>query len=166
MSSKSGTRTGAGPLMGSSGSTPSARSATCSPMLAGRQNDLLDTDCNGMLDYKELNKELRRGASVELDAALQDGALGEIETKSKNKHSLWKDVTSLTTDRLQHSRLSTVTKPLRHCRFVTTAADVRKGTRVRHILNARMVLMLASPPGQKLETTRKGYGRVSVWMRR
>ena len=70
------------------------------PDAAGRLYDLLDADGNGSLDYKELNKELRRGASVELDAALQDGALGEIETESKNKHSLRKDGPQTTRSRV------------------------------------------------------------------
>ena len=70
------------------------------PDAAGRLYDLLDADGNGTLDYKELNKELRRGASVELDAALQDGYLGEIETESKNKHSLRKDGPQTTRSRV------------------------------------------------------------------
>ena len=46
--------------------------------------DSFDNDKSGEIDYKELNQHLRSGADVELDAALQDGAAGEIEVGAKN----------------------------------------------------------------------------------
>ena len=46
--------------------------------------DSFDEDGSGEIDYKELNKHLRGGAGIELDAALQDGAAGEIVLESKN----------------------------------------------------------------------------------
>ena len=58
---------------------------------AGRLFDALDTDGSGALDYRELHKELRTSAGIELDEALRDGALGEIEVESKNRHALRKD---------------------------------------------------------------------------
>ena len=48
----------------------------------------LDADHSGSIEYKELNKQLRAGASVKLDPKLQAGAAGEIQTKSLNKSSL------------------------------------------------------------------------------
>ena len=36
----------------------------------------VDVDGSGEIDYNELNQHLRRGAGIELDAALQDGAAG------------------------------------------------------------------------------------------
>lgn len=59
-----------------------------------------DADGSGQVDYREMNRLLRRGATVELDAALQVGARGEIEVHSKNAHSLRKDGPQST-----HSRL-------------------------------------------------------------
>ena len=53
--------------------------------------DLLDSDKSGSLDYKELHHALRQGQNIELDAALKDGALGEISADAKNKHALRKD---------------------------------------------------------------------------
>lgn len=50
--------------------------------------DSFDEDGSGEIDYKELHKHLRAGAGIELDAALQDGALGEIVTESKNAIAL------------------------------------------------------------------------------
>lgn len=49
--------------------------------------DQLDTDQSGELDFNELNKALRAGADIELDAALQDGAV-EIETSRSTKFAL------------------------------------------------------------------------------
>jgi centrin-1 len=49
--------------------------------------DEWDKDGEGLLDYDEINKRLRRGADVKLDEKLQDGAAGKIETKSQNKSS-------------------------------------------------------------------------------
>ena len=47
-----------------------------------------DEDDSGEISYEELHKQLRSGAEVELDAALQAGAMGEIETASKNAIAL------------------------------------------------------------------------------
>lgn len=57
---------------------------------ANRLFDLLDVDGSGALEYNELHKELRMHA-VELDEALRDGAMGEIELASKNRYELRKD---------------------------------------------------------------------------
>lgn len=46
--------------------------------------DSFDEDKSGEIDYKELNHHLRAGANIELDAALQDGAAGEIVLDAKN----------------------------------------------------------------------------------
>ena len=43
-----------------------------------------------MESLKELNKQLRRGGTVELDASLQVGAAGEIVLESTNKVALRK----------------------------------------------------------------------------
>ena len=50
--------------------------------------DEFDMDGSGKLDYKELNKQLRQGAGSALDPSLRPGAMGEIGTKSGNKHKL------------------------------------------------------------------------------
>lgn len=47
--------------------------------------DEFDTDGSGEISYVELNRQLHAGAEVELDAALQDGAAGEIVVEAKNK---------------------------------------------------------------------------------
>ena len=49
-----------------------------------------DADGGGLLDYRELQKVLRRGAGddVQIAAQLQAGAMGEIAATSKNKISL------------------------------------------------------------------------------
>ena len=41
-----------------------------------------------MLEYKELNKQLRIGAGSSLDPLLQAGAVGEISMESRNKYGL------------------------------------------------------------------------------
>jgi len=56
--------------------------------------DELDPEETGQVHYKELNKALRLGASVELDASLQAGAAGEIETASTTKIALRKGKTA------------------------------------------------------------------------
>ena len=49
-----------------------------------------DADGGGLLDYRELQRVLRRGAGddVQIAAELQAGAMGEIAATSKNKISL------------------------------------------------------------------------------
>ena len=47
-----------------------------------------DADGSGEIDYKELHHHLRAGANIELDAALQDGAAGEITLEAKNAIAL------------------------------------------------------------------------------
>merc|ERR1712087_1025804 len=47
--------------------------------------DSCDNDKSGKLQIKEIEKLLRRGSTIELDAALQDGAAGEIDLKADNK---------------------------------------------------------------------------------
>ena len=49
-----------------------------------------DPDKSGKLEIKELERLLRRGSTVELDASLQPGAAGEIVLEAKNKASLRK----------------------------------------------------------------------------
>ena len=50
--------------------------------------DSWDPDGSGTLEIGEMQKMLRRGSTIELDAKLQDGAAGEIELESKNKSAL------------------------------------------------------------------------------
>ena len=50
--------------------------------------DSWDPDGSGSLEISEIQKMLRRGSTIELDAKLQDGAAGEIELESKNKTAL------------------------------------------------------------------------------
>ena len=47
--------------------------------------DSFDPDGSGQLEFGELNKAFRRGATMQLSAELQDGAMGAIETKAQNK---------------------------------------------------------------------------------
>ena len=47
--------------------------------------DSFDADGSGDLEYNEINKLLRRGGGIELDAKLKAGGAGEIELTSKNK---------------------------------------------------------------------------------
>ena len=47
--------------------------------------DTFDVDGSGKIDFDELHKLLRQGASVVLDKELRDGAQGEIELDRKNK---------------------------------------------------------------------------------
>ncbi len=47
-----------------------------------------DADGSGCIDYDELRAQLRPGADVELDAAMRDGAMGEIETGRSQRHAL------------------------------------------------------------------------------
>ena len=46
--------------------------------------DMFDRDKSGTIELKELNKELRRGVDIQLDAALLDGAAGEITVGARN----------------------------------------------------------------------------------
>ena len=62
--------------------------------------DSMDPDGSGSLSLSELNKQLRRGAGVQLDASLQPGAVGEIETESSNKYALRKGEQQKTTSYL------------------------------------------------------------------
>ena len=50
--------------------------------------ETFDVDGSGEIDYTELSKHLRAGAGVELDAALQDGAMGEIELERDQAFAL------------------------------------------------------------------------------
>ena len=51
-----------------------------------------DPDGSGVLELRELNKLLRRGGEVQLDAKMQAGAAGEIKVKAENKSALRKGV--------------------------------------------------------------------------
>ena len=53
-----------------------------------------DADGSGDVDMKELNSKLRKGADIELDAALQDGAMGEIKVGAANTIALRKSADS------------------------------------------------------------------------
>ena len=50
--------------------------------------DEWDPDGSGVLEMGELNKVLRRGSTIQLDAKMQVGAAGEITAKAENKHKL------------------------------------------------------------------------------
>ena len=52
--------------------------------------DSWDPDGSGVLELNELQKQLRRGGGIELDASLQAGAAGEITLASTNKVALRK----------------------------------------------------------------------------
>ena len=54
----------------------------------------IDADGSGEVDMKELNRKLRIGASIELDAELQDGAMGEIVVGAANAIALRKSADS------------------------------------------------------------------------
>ena len=47
--------------------------------------DDMDLDGDGTIEYKELHKQLRAGASIQLDKKLLAGGAGEIEVTAKNK---------------------------------------------------------------------------------
>ena len=53
--------------------------------------DSWDPDSSGQLEIRELEKLLRRGSTVELDASLQPGAAGEVVLTSKNQASIRKN---------------------------------------------------------------------------
>ena len=53
-----------------------------------------DADGSGEVDMKELNRKLRPGAAIELDAELQDGAMGEIVVGAANAIALRKSADS------------------------------------------------------------------------
>ena len=53
--------------------------------------DHFDKDGSGALEYKEIYKELRAGAGVELDAKLRDGAAGDISSSVANRYALRTD---------------------------------------------------------------------------
>ena len=50
--------------------------------------DVLDADRSGTLDFHEMDRLLRRGADVQLAAALQVGAKGVIEVEARNRYSV------------------------------------------------------------------------------
>ena len=52
--------------------------------------DEWDPDGSGALELKEIEKLLRRGSTVKLDAKLQAGGAGEIVMKSTTKHAIRK----------------------------------------------------------------------------
>ena len=49
---------------------------------------LLDLDGSGAIDFAELARLLRAGASVKLDAIMYAGAAGKIETEARNRHGV------------------------------------------------------------------------------
>ena len=57
--------------------------------------DTFDEDLSGEIDYEELSKHLRAGAGIELDAALQAGAMGEIETAPAQAFALRKGLNEM-----------------------------------------------------------------------
>eukprot|EP00966_Prymnesium_polylepis_P188481 4367619-Prymnesium_polylepis.1 len=48
----------------------------------------IDADSSGTIEIAEINRMLRAGGAVEIDAKLQAGAMGEIDLESKNKNSI------------------------------------------------------------------------------
>jgi len=70
------------------------------PIYRFKYKEAFDPDGSGALSLDELNKQLRRGAGVELDAKLKPGAKGKIETKSQGKHALRKGKQTKTTSSL------------------------------------------------------------------
>ena len=54
--------------------------------------DEWDPDGSGTIEMRELNKFLRRGGEVQLDAKMQAGAAGEIKVKAENKSALRRGV--------------------------------------------------------------------------
>lgn len=56
---------------------------------------LIDTDQSGLIEFRELNKVLRQGTTVELAQELQAGAKGEITRKASNRMSLRRAPSSL-----------------------------------------------------------------------
>ena len=50
--------------------------------------DTWDPDGSGVLELREVEKQLRRGSSIALDPKLQVGGAGEIETQRGGKHAL------------------------------------------------------------------------------
>jgi len=54
--------------------------------------DEWDPDGSGTIEMRELNKFLRRGGEVQLDAKMQTGAAGEIKVKAENKSALRRGV--------------------------------------------------------------------------
>ena len=50
--------------------------------------DALDADHSGTLDFHEMDRFLRRGADVQLAAALQVGAKGVVEVEARNRYRL------------------------------------------------------------------------------
>ena len=52
--------------------------------------DAWDPDKSGQLEIRELEKLLRRGSSIALDASLQPGGAGEIALESKNQTAIRK----------------------------------------------------------------------------
>ena len=53
--------------------------------------DTWDPDGSGVLELREVEKQLRRGSSIVLDAKLQAGGAGAIETQRGGKHALRKE---------------------------------------------------------------------------
>ena len=53
--------------------------------------DTWDPDGSGVLELREVEKQLRRGSSIVLDSKLQAGAMGEIELERGNKAALRKE---------------------------------------------------------------------------
>ena len=66
-----------------------------------------DQDGSGEIDYQELHHHLRAGAGVELDAALQVGAAGEIVLEAQNAIALRKELSA--DQRIEASALQGVT---------------------------------------------------------
>ena len=76
--------------------------------------DAFDEDGSGAIDYRELHRQLRMHSRIEIDACLQAGAMGDIETEAKNKHALRtdgpKDVAATVRD---HARSATTPRARR-----------------------------------------------------
>ena len=48
----------------------------------------IDLDGSGTLSFGEMNKQLRAGHGVRLDASLQAGGAGELQLSARGKHAL------------------------------------------------------------------------------
>lgn len=95
--------------------------------------DALDVDGSGDIEYNELNAALRRTDGVALDGKLLAGAMGKIDTESKNKIALRSSAAAR-----REAAVRNREKPLRTSASVDelTAALVRGCTRVSALFRA------------------------------
>ena len=89
--------------------------------------ETIDGDGSGFVELSELQKILRRGADIKLSAKLQDGAMGVIETESKNLHGL-----------RENAREGSLSKPLKDLVSVAELRDalVKESKRIIDLFRA------------------------------